>query len=141
MQESEIVAKRRDLRCFSDQPGSKIVQCGEPIPQQLSAIVQSLMLRVALFGHRIHWWISSSGESRRMLAGVQMPDILRLHECGDRLRSTVIRKNSRGDRHQSHPIFECHRTSDRRVEATLNCCGAHTHLELHTRRWLARRRS
>jgi hypothetical protein len=31
MQESEIVAKRRDLRRFSDQPVAEIVQCGEPI--------------------------------------------------------------------------------------------------------------
>ena len=30
MQESEIVAKRRDLRRFSDQPVADIVQCGEP---------------------------------------------------------------------------------------------------------------
>ena len=31
IQESEIVAKRRDLRRFSDQPVAEIVQCGEPI--------------------------------------------------------------------------------------------------------------
>src|SRR3954462_366492 len=30
LQESEIVAKRRDLCRFSDQPVAEIVQCGEP---------------------------------------------------------------------------------------------------------------